>query len=342
MRSAAPVFAAVGEGAWGPVQELRACRSIELVASPRHAAVLLVAGPIAGEHRPALVRVHDQLPHPRLTVGWHSDLGGLGLPQSLAAQGATADDVVDRLAEAWESVRAHAVTEPDLLPDVEPNEWRGVGPHGQGGEGMMGGVPYGRPMAMTGPDRDGLALDRMDLTAGPFLPVLPPGVVLDLALQGDVIQSAAARRPPAPDGGSRPFPGADDEVPPRRADLRWLAHALHVHGLEALAVRAATAAAAMGVTGEVPPGVLVRLRRAVRASGLLWSLRGVGHLDGRGDCRDRWQERLDRLVAGDPSAASAGDEVVGQLCGLSWPAAVATLVSAGWTGGGGPVRREPA
>ncbi len=48
---------------------------------------------------------------------------------------------------------------PPILPDVEPSPWRGVGPYGQGGKGMTGGVPYGRPLAGRGPDRDGLELD---------------------------------------------------------------------------------------------------------------------------------------------------------------------------------------
>src|SRR3546814_14512508 len=62
---------------------------------------------------------------------------------------------------------------------------------------MMGGKPYGRPMAMTEDDRrDGLALDAYSATFGPFLPVFPPGLQLSLTLQGDVVQSAEVLRPP--------------------------------------------------------------------------------------------------------------------------------------------------
>src|SRR3546814_14187708 len=62
---------------------------------------------------------------------------------------------------------------------------------------MMGGKPYGRPMAMTEDDRrDGLALDAYTATFGPFLPVFPPGLQLSLTLQGDVVQSAEVLRPP--------------------------------------------------------------------------------------------------------------------------------------------------
>src|SRR3546814_16968041 len=94
-------------------------------------------------------------------------------------------------------------SEDDLLPDEPPVAWRGKGDHGQGGEGMMGGKPYGRPMAMTAEDlRDGLALDAYTACFGPFLPMLPPGLQLELTLQGDVVQSARVRRPPAAQAGA--------------------------------------------------------------------------------------------------------------------------------------------
>ena len=37
---------------------------------------------------------------------------------------------------------------------------------------MTEGTPYGRPMAMTGDDRDGLTLDQLRLRVGPFTDVL--------------------------------------------------------------------------------------------------------------------------------------------------------------------------
>src|SRR3546814_3144822 len=72
---------------------------------------------------------------------------------------------------------------------------------------MMGGKPYGRPMAMTDEDlRDGLALDAYTACFGPFLSVLPPGLLLELTLQGDVIQSAKVLRTPfAQDGADEPL-----------------------------------------------------------------------------------------------------------------------------------------
>ncbi|MFE3581329.1 hypothetical protein [Streptomyces vinaceus] len=64
------------------------------------------------------------------------------------------------------------------------------GPSGQGQE--EGKTPAGLPMADTGPDRDGLALDRLHVSLGPLLADWPAGLTLRLTLQGDVIQEAEA------------------------------------------------------------------------------------------------------------------------------------------------------
>src|SRR3546814_16725517 len=97
---------------------------------------------------------------------------------------------------------------------------------------MMGGKPYGRPMAMTEDDRrDGLALDAYTATFGPFLPVFPPGLQLSLTLQGDVVQSAEVLRPPV-------HQAAGD------APLRRIARLLRLLGLPALAQRLLCAARA--------------------------------------------------------------------------------------------------
>ncbi|TQJ91278.1 hypothetical protein [Streptomyces sp. SLBN-31] len=59
--------------------------------------------------------------------------------------------------------------------------------HGGHGHGEMK-MPAGLPMADTGPDRDGLALDRLHVSLGPLLADWPAGLTLRLTLQGDVIQ----------------------------------------------------------------------------------------------------------------------------------------------------------
>ncbi|MHA4816229.1 hypothetical protein ACXZ65_17940 [Streptomyces aculeolatus] len=87
----------------------------------------------------------------------------------------------------------------------------GPGRHGghqhHGGHGGHGashphiGPVAGLPMAERADDRDGLRLDRLHLPLGPGLTDWPAGLVLDVALQGDVVQRAAVRTVPPPDGG---------------------------------------------------------------------------------------------------------------------------------------------
>lgn len=329
-----PVFAAIGAGAFGPVQELRARPELRLVSSPRHASVLLVAGAVPPVHAEALDRVHDQVPHPRRTVVWVGSEGDHPMASTVVT--GTADDVSVALVEAHlDVVGTPSLSEPDRLPDEEPNEWRGVGPHGQGGEGMMGGTPYGRPMAMTGHDRDGLSLDQLDLRLGPFLDALPPGLVLDVTLQGEVLQRVEVDRTTSTSPAiGTPLVDGSDASEGTRQGLRWLAHGLHVHGLDAHAARAAALAVDPSVDRRRAFG---SLGRSIRRSGLLWALRGVGRIDGRKDAEHRWREGLDRIDAGlagerppvHAAPSSSFSDVSGALVGMTLTDAVATLVSLG-------------
>ncbi len=316
------VFVAAGADCWHHAQALRAHELVRLVPTPRHATVLLVAGTIHDAAREALDRVHDQLPHPRAVVTWDEI--------------AVADDVVDVVdAVASEIVgRADRVTadpstsSPSRLPDEEPNEWRGVGPFGQGGEGMMGGTPYGRAMAMTADDRDGLSLDRLDLRLGPFLGQLPGGLVADVALQGEVIQSIEFACT-----GSASFVTADRALPVARR-LLWLSHALHVQGLDAFAVGAARLARRSARLGD-DSGLahdFASLRRRLRWTGLRSALRGVGDRDGL-DTWARWSVRLDVIAAGLEGAVSSGAEkaitaaeLAETITGLTLTDAVSTII----------------
>jgi len=344
-----PVFAAAGAGAWGAVQELRGHPGVRLVPTPRRAAVLLIAGAVDAEHLPALRRVHDQVPHPRTAVAWDAGAGATTVPVAARIAGDTAE-VVRALRDGFTALADDPSTSTaDLLADRDPNDWRGVGPFGQGGEGMMGGTPYGRPMAMTGDDRDGLALDRLRLTLGPFLDAFPAALVLDVVLQGEVLQSVDVVTPSVAADSTSPGDGpAGAGSPAARRGLRWLSHALHVHGLDALAARAAILAAAVGAGADqaVLSGGMRVLHRRIRRSGVLATLRGVGHVDSasplgddhvRGDARDRWVRRIaaiddtlrergqHRALAGLPRAAH--QHLPPLLRGATWNAAVATIVS---------------
>ncbi|MBI4259765.1 MAG: hypothetical protein HY658_04295, partial [Actinobacteria bacterium] len=163
-----PVFAATGEGAREAVRALRLRPELHLVDTPRQANVLLVAGGIGPDLLPPLLRVHDQVLEPRRTVRW--PLGAAPgperdlLPAPVAAD--DLDDVVAHVLRANDEVLSGRGSDPPFFPDVDPAPWRGVGPYGQGGKGMSGGTPYGRPLAERQPSRDGLALDRISVRFG--------------------------------------------------------------------------------------------------------------------------------------------------------------------------------
>ncbi len=320
-----PVFAAAGADRWGEVQELRGCPDLRLVASPRHAAILLVAGGVSGAHVEPLRRVHDQLPHPRGAVLWNAS--STVLTGAVRTVQGGVRELVEAVSSEWRVlVDDPAASRPDELVDRDPNEWRGIGPFGQGGEGMMGGTPYGRPMAMTGADRDGLALDQLHLQFGPFLDPLPGGVVVHVVLQGDTIQQAAVS---VDDGAGLSDSGS------ARSGLQWLAHALHTHGLDAHAARAARLSCALATEAGDSTGRrdFERVRRSLRWTGLRASLTGVGRIDGH-DAWDRWSARVDQIgaalegrrdVPADDGVTLS--EVGRSLVGAAWPDAVATIVS---------------
>ena len=277
----APVYCAVGDGGRPLARALRRDRRLRLVRSPRHATVLLIAGELPPQHRGAAVQIHDQLPAPRASVVW-GDERIWALPGAVrVSRTGDVGAVICRVHR--ELFTGKRRSSPPLGPADNPVEWRGVGPGGQGGEGMMGGKPYGRPMAMTGPDvRDGLELDRVAVTVGPLLPWMPPGIRLSLELQGDVIQSmscqvATLRLPDIDEVFIRaqtfPVSIAEIELARARHHLGAIGDLLAALGLEALAERTAEVAARIGRDSRP----LRRLGSALRI-GLPAATRGVGVL----------------------------------------------------------------
>ncbi|BBI65518.1 hypothetical protein HSBAA_PA_1210 (plasmid) [Vreelandella sulfidaeris] len=121
----------------------------------------------------------------------------------------------------------------------------GEGDFGQGGEGMMGGVPYGRPMAMNMQEdiSDGLTLDSLTFRLGPFFMAFPPGMAAEVTLQGiwfshgkrswSRIRNASTR---CFQRSEAPVPIAEIELARARHHLQRLYHALHLAGLEALSL----------------------------------------------------------------------------------------------------------
>jgi len=288
-----PVFPVAGAGARDAVQDLRLQSELSLLDSPRAANVLLVAGTIPEELWDALARVHDMISRPRCTIFWTLGDPELRPPPVLPEALVVDADVAGAIVTAHrELLMGKRPSDPPVLPDEDPAQWRGVGPYGQGGTGMTGGTPYGRPMAELGPDRDGLQLDVLPLRVGPFFPRFPAGFSLDLKLAGDVVVEAVpgptpyagASVPPRP--GLSPFVRAlsepvsivELEMARAREHLRWLADALMAHELRTLGVRVLRLAA------NVQPGDGPAVRRLGRVLALTqvltWSTKGVGRFTG--------------------------------------------------------------
>lgn len=281
-----PVYPAAGANALERLEDLSLRPGIRFVPTPRRAAILLVAGRIRSEDRDALRRIHAQLPHPRASLWWASEPVE-GIHQSVALPGG--DDPLPPLRDLHRQLRnGERASESDLLPDAPPHPWRGRGDHGQGGEGMMGGTPYGRPMAMLGEDlRDGLKLDAYTARFGPFLSQLPPGLVLETTLQGDVLQQVDVIRPPLPTASAatslfrraarEPMPLADLERARAVYCMRCVGRLLAILDLRPQAERFRRAAAAVE-RGQAVAGR--PLRRLVRFSGTLQAIPPrLGHLE---------------------------------------------------------------
>lgn len=249
-RAPVPVFAVAGAGAREAVQVLRMDARLRLVSAPRHANVLLLAGEMPATLLDAAVTAHDAVPSPRATLVWLQD-DLTPRPHSFAdATVHRGPDVVDALVDVHHALLVgDRQSEPPVRPDVEPAPWQGEGPYGQGGTGMTGGVPYGRPMATREDDRDRLTLDALPVPVGPLFSAFPDGLTAQVTFKGDLVHRfelgpnpyAGASSPPSDDPFRRaldePVLIAELEVARARALLRWAAEAARVAGLDALSLR---------------------------------------------------------------------------------------------------------
>ncbi len=283
-----PVFAVAGVGARARVDDLLLQPRLHLVDSPAAANVLLVAGSIPAHLAGELARLHDGLSRPRVSVWW--SLGWRAAPpvrSGVEVHDADPSVLVDAVVDTHRRLLVRELASgPPVLPDEEPAPWRGVGPYGQGGTGMTGGVPYGRPMAEVAPDRDGLRLDQLTVRIGPFFARFPTGLVLEVRLQGDVVQQAHVvvapegeavavdGRTPFSDALHGPVPVSVLELERARSHLRSIASALVAHQLPSLARRV------LRFARHVHPGQsedVQRLHRLLRRTQVLgWATRGVG------------------------------------------------------------------
>ncbi|MBE3033036.1 MAG: hypothetical protein IMZ74_07550 [Actinobacteria bacterium] len=270
--------------------------------------MLLVLGRLDDEMLRAAAGVHDSVPPPRGVVSW---LPGGERPASWPFTDDIRVDDPAQLPAACRRLRDELLgrrraSSPDILPDIDPAPWRGVGPFGQGGAGMTGGVPYGRPLAGRVDDRDGLKLDQILVRVGPFLPPFPPGLMLDVKIQGDVVQEvsipaagtgfAAGTTDPFVAALTRSVPVADLEVARARHHLSWLAEALRVSGLEAYGRRVLQLAQTVRPDAAQPIDDLSRWLR--RNLSLRWGTTGVGMVS----------TSQAAALTGGPVARAAGDD----------------------------------
>ena len=285
----APTFVIDGATS-GDLDALLLDRRVRAVASPRHAAVLLVAGTLPEPLvRPAGL-VHDALPHPRATVWWGDGDPGvdwLGECPSVSAQEDPAAAIARVHAELMCGDRK---SEPAIVGETNRSPWEGVGPYGHGGSGMTGGEPYGRPLTERGDDpRDGLALDVLPVTVGPFFPGLPAGLTIDVSLHGDMVGTIKVQEDPFLGSGTPPVPPHGLVFEKARAEpvavaalerarvshhLRAVSRTLRLHGLSALAARVL----AVAVSGCPSEQEVLRLLRTVERTGLARVGAGVGVL----------------------------------------------------------------
>lgn len=275
---------------------LRLRPDVLVLDSPRSATVLLIAGFIPDALRGAAQHVHDEMAQPRSTVRWANAPASSGSghgSHNNAGYDVTTPDIAS-LVDALKRVQRDLISgtqpsEADELPDTSRAAWHGVGPYGQGGSGMTGGVPHGRPMAERAADRDGLELDQLPLRIGPYFDAFPAGLVLDVQLQGDVVQDvviAAGPVSPLPaifsEALDSPVSVTTLECARAQDHLCWLAHALRVYGLPALGRRTLRLASQVAVAQSDIAHSAAELhgivRRVQRSGVLRWTTRGVGVL----------------------------------------------------------------
>lgn len=289
------------------VERLTRERGWDPAASPADADLLVVCGTPDPVTAAAVERVWDQMPTPRA----RADVPTTGvLADALdRARARLADRAGQRADAADRAVAGPAVRgRPDPAAD-------GGGEHGGSGghesATAHGDDVAGLPMAGRAPDRDGLTLDQLHLTLGPVLPDWPAGLVVRLALQGDVVQTAEV--------DVVGEPGEHWDGPPAAAALDGLVRLLAVCGA-ATAARRARRLRDEVLAGSADPAQLHRFARRLRRSWTLrWATDGVGPLDGRhddlaGDATRRCRRWLD-VVGGTPPVPR-GDRTAAVLAAL--------------------------
>lgn len=270
-------------------------RGWRLSATPADADVLLVCRAPRPELAELVGRVWNQLPGPRVRIEIEDVAQIDEALESAAAQlvemGQHRDDRLSRATSPGDG--AHGEHSLRLRDEAMAHgsrdgmEHEGSEDAHEGHEGMdhagHGGMemaPHGIPLAAGGEDRDGLEMDVMHLAFGPVLQFWPAGLVLQCALQGDVVVDATAA---LLDAGGDPDERAEGEPAGVRA-ARLVDHAADVLALAGWQDAASSAHRVRDqlLDGSGAEAALGQLRRRVAGSWLLrWSLRDTGRLDHR-------------------------------------------------------------
>jgi hypothetical protein len=215
-----------------------------LATSPADADLLVVLGDPGRKLTAATDLLWAQVPAPRARAA---------IP--------TQEQLTDRLDDAADRLRDRNPAPADPWTTAEPRS------------DDMGGLE----MAGSAPDRDGLELDALDVTLGPWLPGWPTGLVLQGRLQGDVLTDVDARWL----DGEGPA-GPSEPVPPGVVALDALARLLLVAGWprQATAARRARTALLDGSPdGRRRAGRVAEV--VARSRTLAWSLRDLPAVAGQ-------------------------------------------------------------
>jgi hypothetical protein len=324
-------------------RELRR-RSWPPAISPAEAGLLVICGVPGTGWAPVLDELWGQLPSPRARVDVRRgeetaaalEAGRVRLADAVAQRA----DLADRMPagtgrHGGQTAGGHQMDHAQHMGGHEHEMGHGQqmdhGGHGMHGDHEMHGgmaMPAGLAMAGRAPDRDGLVLDQLHISLGPVLADWPAGLILRVALQGDVVQEAAVE---VLDGGGRVEPFWDEPwrqalaggavtrgVAARRraaCHLDSLARLLAVAGWDgaALTARRLRDDLLAGVPGRAVDGHFARLSRRVGRSRLLaWLTRGLGVLTPEvaairgiggpalragGDVAARWRRWLEETAA---------------------------------------------
>lgn len=277
-------------------------------ASPADADALMICGRPPAAHTDAVEQTWDQLAGPRARLDLTDATTAAvivameRIVQQLLDDPAQRADARTRPAFAGDSSKPQGAHSQEHELDAPDTEDAGTGhhvhpgstqhvagdnrePHGEMDHGQMdhGGMdmtgPGGIPLATGGPDRDGLEMDVLHLRLGPVLSCWPPGLVLNVALQGDVVTEASVEPWQGSEAGSDDDEDGDENgltSAARRCDAA--ATLLRLSGWSGPATRARLVRDLLldpGVAQGAVDTLEDLLRRVGRSRLLRWSLRDL-------------------------------------------------------------------